>query len=140
VLDASVIVKWAIPDPAVEPHVDQALSVLKHLRAGALQVVQPPHWLAEVAAVLIRLRPTIAERATVTMAAMDFDVMSHLGIYQQALKLSTDLHHHLFDTLYHAVALQEPGTTLITADDAYFRKAHGAGAIIRLSDWQHDLG
>jgi predicted nucleic acid-binding protein len=136
VLDASVIVKWAIPDPAIEPHVDQALALLGQIRSGLIGVVQPPHWLAEVAAVLIRLRPSVAERATAILASLDLDVQAGFSVYQQALGLSAKLRHHLFDTLYHAVALQDPGTTLITADEAYYRKAQGEGAIIRLAAFQ----
>jgi hypothetical protein len=30
---------------------------------------------------------------------------------------------HLFDTLYHAVALSVPGAVLVTADRRYFAKA-----------------
>jgi predicted nucleic acid-binding protein len=135
VLDASVIVKWVIPDPAIEPHVDQALGILRTVRAGGITMVQPPHWLAEVAAVLARLRPAIAERATSLLAVLRVDIRADVPVYNQALALSAQLHHHLFDTLYHAVALQEPGSTLITADDTYYRKAKGAGAIIRLADW-----
>ena len=37
------------------------------------------------------------------------------------------LDHHLFDTLYHAVALEE-GAMLVTADTAYFAKAKDLGA------------
>jgi predicted nucleic acid-binding protein len=44
------------------------------------------------------------------------------------------LDHHLFDTLYHAVALEQ-GATLITADEAYFAKAKDLGSITRLADF-----
>lgn len=40
----------------------------------------------------------------------------------------------LFDTLYHAVALHAPETTLITADPRYFDKAEAVGQIARLRD------
>jgi len=42
--------------------------------------------------------------------------------------------HHLFDTLYHAVALEE-GATLVTADAAYFAKAKDLGGIELLADF-----
>ena len=44
------------------------------------------------------------------------------------------LDHHLFDTLYHAVALEE-GATLVTADAAYFAKAKNLGGIELLADF-----
>jgi hypothetical protein len=45
------------------------------------------------------------------------------------------LKHHLFDTLYHAVALQTSGATFITADAAYYRKAQGLGRVLLLKDF-----
>jgi len=42
--------------------------------------------------------------------------------------------HHLFDTLYHAVALEE-GARLVTADAAYFAKAKDLGGIELLADF-----
>jgi predicted nucleic acid-binding protein len=49
--------------------------------------------------------------------------------------MAIELRHHLFDTLYHAVAL-ERGASLVTADDAYFRKAYRLGGIVRLAEWR----
>jgi predicted nucleic acid-binding protein len=46
-----------------------------------------------------------------------------------------DLNHHLFDTLYHAVALQSSDTFFITADTQYLRKADKLGHIIELKDF-----
>ena len=43
--------------------------------------------------------------------------------------------HHLFDTLYHAVAMQNPDATLVTADRRYYDKARSEGQIIMLADW-----
>jgi hypothetical protein len=40
----------------------------------------------------------------------------------------------LFDTLYHAVALEE-GATLVTADETYFSKAKGLGGIVSLANF-----
>jgi predicted nucleic acid-binding protein len=48
--------------------------------------------------------------------------------------IAVGLNHHLFDTLYHAVALEE-GATLVTADEAYFAKAKQLGGIERLADF-----
>jgi predicted nucleic acid-binding protein len=44
------------------------------------------------------------------------------------------LRQHLFDTLYHAVAL-ETGATLVTADERYYETARGEGNITLLSDF-----
>ena len=42
--------------------------------------------------------------------------------------------------LHHAVALENPGATLITADKAYFRLAKPAGQIMLLAHWPVDKG
>ena len=47
---------------------------------------------------------------------------------KRAADLSIALNHHLFDTLYHAVALEE-GATLVTADETYYGKAKDLGSV-----------
>jgi hypothetical protein len=49
------------------------------------------------------------------------------------------LNHHLFDTLYHAVGLQAPNATLITADERYYRKAEPLGHIVLLEDFREQM-
>jgi predicted nucleic acid-binding protein len=134
VIDASVIVKWFLADPKQEPHVDLALALLEDLKAGKVTVQQPPHWLTEVAAVITRLRPEIAETAIDLLGAMELPVTGDVMGLKKASQLSRELNHHLFDTLYHAVAF-ERGVTLITADDHYFRKASHLGNMMALADW-----
>ncbi len=55
VVDASVVVKWVLPTKEDEADTEKALSLLKSVRKGRLSLYQPPHWLAEVAAVIVRL-------------------------------------------------------------------------------------
>lgn len=134
VIDASVIVKWFFLDPAREPDSDKALGVLKEIRAGTVEPLQPPHWLAEVAAVLARLDPNQAEKAIDLLDAMDFPVVGEATVYKRAASLASSLNQHLFDTLYHAAAL-EHGATLISADRRYFKAAKHLGQIVYLADW-----
>lgn len=134
VLDASVIVKWVFPDRAGEGATSEAMAILEALRAARIRVVEPPHWLAEVAAVATRLDPTIARQAIPLLHAMELVVIDDLALYARACELAARLRHHLFDTLYHAVALERPEATLVTADDVYYRKARRLGAIARLDD------
>ena len=61
-------------------------------------------------------------------------VIHNVRLLKRAADLAITLNHHLFDTLYHAVALEE-GATLVTADDIYFAKAASLGAIQRVSDF-----
>jgi len=134
VIDASVAVKWILPEPARERSVDRAVDVLEGIRSGRLLPLQPPHWMAEVAAVITRLRPAIAGRSIRLLDAMELPIEREVGTLVRAAELATDLDHHLFDTLYHAVALTNEAT-LITADDRYYRKAHHLGAILDLSSY-----
>ncbi|MFQ5661394.1 MAG: type II toxin-antitoxin system VapC family toxin [Gammaproteobacteria bacterium] len=134
VLDASVIVKWFFPDPAEEPHSKQALTALEAVRDGNLEPLQPPHWLAEVAAVITRLERDQAAQAIDLLDAMELPVAGETAIYKHAVEIAGRLDQHLFDTLYHAVAM-EHDVTLLTADRRYYRKCRQLGHITYLADW-----
>ncbi len=135
VLDASVLVKWVLQDNAREPDTAQALMLCEKFRAGDVSLVQPVHWLAEVAAVCVRIKPAVAGRATALFYAMEIPVRTNLEIYRHACALAEELDQHMFDTLYHAVALNLPGTMLVTADRRYYQKAGKKGAITLLSEF-----
>jgi predicted nucleic acid-binding protein len=62
VLDATVIVKWLLRDSEREADTAAALSLMEAVANGEVEVLQPPHWLAEVAAVMARLSPTALAR------------------------------------------------------------------------------
>ena len=131
VVDASVVVKWFLPDPDTEQDVNHALNVLREINSAELSPLQPPHWLAEAAAVLARLYPKIAQQATELLYAMELPVKGGLEVYAKSVNISKELNHHVFDTLYHAVAL-EYDATLISADEKYYRKARSLGSVSRL--------
>jgi predicted nucleic acid-binding protein len=135
VLDASVIVKWVFADRAEESHSFQALQILQLIKESRIGVVQPPHWLAEAAAVITRLDPNRAPQAVALLYALEFPVMTDVEVYQKACDLSASLAQHVFDTLYHAVALHESGAMLVTADERYYRVAHRIGQIVKLKDF-----
>lgn len=139
VIDASVTVKWILPDPEVEPHSDKALQLLHDIGAGRIQPIQPVHWLVEVAAVMARLRPQLAQPAVDILNAIDFPVSAGSEILTSAIRISLDLKAHVFDTLYHAVAL-ENDAVLITADQKYFEKASRLGALASLSSYSTPTG
>ncbi|MHB8762924.1 MAG: type II toxin-antitoxin system VapC family toxin [Deferrisomatales bacterium] len=129
VVDASVAVKWLFPDPEREPNAEKALALLEKLRDGRAAALQPPHWLAEVLAVATRLDVSVAREAAGLLYALDLPVADTPEMYATAVELAGSLPHHLFDTLYHAVALCEGETVFVTADETYFRKARERGAI-----------
>jgi predicted nucleic acid-binding protein len=132
VLDASVALKWLLPDRKGEESVERALTFLEQVRTSQVNVAQPPHWLAESATVVTRMRPDAALDDIVDLCEMDFEVVDNPDTYLRAGKLSTELSQHLFDTLYHAVALELPDAVLITADERYYSKAKSSGCILLL--------
>ncbi|HUF21566.1 MAG TPA: type II toxin-antitoxin system VapC family toxin [Burkholderiales bacterium] len=135
VVDASVIVKWLLADREDENDTSTALALLSAFRDGAVSLIQPPHWLAEVAAVLTRLSPATAADDITDLYALGIPAHDTPQAYLTAYDLARELDHHLFDTLYHAVALEEKRALLVTADEHYYRKASACGAIVLLSDW-----
>jgi predicted nucleic acid-binding protein len=134
VVDASVAVKWVFPEPATESDTDRAAELLNAVRQNRVEIVQPPHWLAEVAAVIARLRPDITDEAIDLLDALELAVEADAGIYKRAGRISRQLNQHLFDTLYHALAL-ERDAVLVSADDRYLRKAGALGGVVSLSKW-----
>ena len=135
VVDASVAVKWFFQNRDNENDCDLALNILEGVDAGRIQLLQPPHFIAEVAAVLAREKPEEAQDDLFDLLSVECHITQGSEIYIIAIDISIRCRHHLFDTLYHAVALQTPDATLITADEAYYHKAQGIGHIMRLQDY-----
>ena len=135
VLDASVVVKWFLGDARDEPHAAEAIAVLRSVDAGRVRMVQPPHFLAETAAVLARVQPATADEDVLLLQSIAWEVAEWPWIYSTAMELSIRLRHHLFDTLYHATAMHHDDAVLVTSDQVYYDKAHGEGRIARLRDF-----
>lgn len=134
VVDASVAVKWILRDQPGELDVDRASGLLGAIARRSVSAIEPVHWVAEVTGVVTRLKP---DRAAATIALLThgrFSTIASRAIYRRAADIAVGLNHHLFDTLYHAVALEE-GATLVTADEAYFGKAKGLGGIVSLAEF-----
>ena len=134
VVDARVALKWFFRERPDEPDVCAAAEILTAVGDGRVRMVQPPHFLAEVAAVLARETPGTAGRSLDDLWRVSWDVAESGAVYALATELSIRLRQHLFDTLYHAVSLSTKDAALVTADDAYYMKASGQGAITRLAD------
>ncbi len=140
VVDASVAVKWFVEgDWALrEDHVEPALEILGASARGGLEFFQPPHFLAEVAAVFARISSGKARQYVDDLAALNITWAEPTVAYSRAIELACQLNHHLFDTLYHALALTTPGAVLVTADRRYFDKAQHLGQIAWLPDFHID--
>jgi predicted nucleic acid-binding protein len=135
VVDASVAVKWFLRFKPDEDHADLALKILEQAVHGPLQLIEPPHFVAEVAAVLARLRPAAAAADLLDLLNIERRTLDTPEMYSTALELAMRHQHHLFDTLYHAAAMHTPGATLITADQRYYDKAKSIGHITLLGNW-----
>ncbi len=135
VLDASVVLKWLLEDPAREPDTEKAFAVVESVVRGRLEILQPVHWLAEVAAVAARLAPQTAVSDVEMLSALEFPTTDDPNVIRRATSLAIETNHHLFDALYHAVALEHEDALLVTADDRYYRKAERYGMIAALRDW-----
>ena len=136
VLDASVILKWLLEDPARESDTEKASALIQSVVSGRQEILQPVHWLAEVAAVAARLVPQTAVGDVEMLAAFEFPTTDSPTVIRRATSLAIKTKHHLFDTLYHAVALEHEDALLVTADERYYGKAEGYGTIRTLHDWE----
>jgi predicted nucleic acid-binding protein len=135
VVDASVVLKWLLADPGREADTGRAASLMRSIVAGETAVLQPPHWLIETGAVLARLSPATAVEDITLLRALDLPATDEPAVLRRACRLAIDLGQHLFDTLYHAVALETDGGVFVTADERYLRAARPVGGIVRLADW-----
>ena len=134
VVDASVAVKWFLGSSSDEPHLSQAEAVAAAIERSETELLAPGHWLAEVIAVLARIDPGAIDDALLLLDDMKPTLIHGVPVLKRAADMSIALNHHLFDTLYHAVALEE-GATLVTADTAYFGKAKDLGGVQLLADF-----
>ena len=135
VLDASVIIKWLLQDPEREAGTDRATQLMESVVKGDLPVLQPAHWLVEVGAVLARESPASAADDVAMLKALELPVTDEPQVLRRGVELGIELKQHLFDTVYHAVALENEDSVLITADQRYLHAAQAKGRIMDLMDW-----
>jgi predicted nucleic acid-binding protein len=135
VVDASVAVKWLLQDLSGEQDVPAALDILNGLVHERYEMIQPPHWIAEVLAVMARKQPQTTRSVLRLLEEVGslYDIDD--TIYVRAVELADRFKHHLFDTLYHAVAL-EHGAIYVTADERYLKVASQEGAIATLKGFK----
>ncbi|MFM1880559.1 MAG: hypothetical protein RLZZ344_793 [Pseudomonadota bacterium] len=135
VLDASVAIKWFLRGGEnEESDTERALEILLRVQDGDVTLIQPPHFLAEMAAVLARIKPAECLEDFRNLQEISQDVCIDAGLYRRALRLSVSTGQHLFDTLYHAVALVTPGSLFITSDARYFKGAFSHDRMRLLSE------
>jgi predicted nucleic acid-binding protein len=135
VVDASVIVKWFIPEVGARP--------AKALLATADELVAPELARVEVTSALTRraIRQELV-RADVedtlrswfrALADGQVFLLPNAGDLEAAVKLALELQHPLPDCLYLAAA-ERLGVALITADRAFVRRANRRSPLVQLLD------
>jgi predicted nucleic acid-binding protein len=135
VVDASVVIKWLLQDPEREADTEKATRLMEQVTSGELSSIQPTHWILEVGAVLARVSPETAADDVTLLAALELPTIDDPLIARRGTELAIELKQHLFDTFYHAVALENADTVLVTADERYLRVAQGKGRIMHVKDW-----
>ncbi len=136
VIDASVVIKWLLQDPEREAGTDKATQLMEMVIKGEQSVLQPIHWLGEVSAVLARESPATAADDVVMLNALELPASDEPQVLRRGVELGIELKQHVFDTFYHAVALENQDGVLITADRHYLRAARTKGQIMDLMDWK----
>lgn len=132
VLDASVCLKWFLID---EQDAAAAFELRSQVRNGSAKLIEPAIWRYEIASILARKDPRGAIGMVSDFGSIDASIDTEATSLRRATVLAIALEHHLFDTIYHAVAI-EHGIDLVTADEHYYRKARKFGHIVLLRDWR----
>lgn len=135
VVDASVIVKWFIPEVDAAP--------AKTLLATADELVAPELARIEVASALIRkgIRQELTGADVESTLRAWFRALADGQIFllpnaddiEAAAKLALELQHPLPDCLYLAAA-ERLGVALITADRTFVRRAQRRSPLVQLLD------
>lgn len=135
VIDASVVIKWLLQDSEREAGTDKATRLMERVTNGEQPVLQPIHWIVEVSAVLARDSPDTAADDVGMLTALELSTTDDPQVLRRGVEVAMELKQHLFDTYYHAVALETSDCVLVTADERYLRVARAKGRIISLIEW-----
>ena len=130
------MLKWAFNAAPDERDGETAGILLEGWVAGEYEILLPGLWVFEVANVLGLKVPEMAGslmeifidyrfpsvEITNALCIKTFEIMKRCGAT-------------FYDAVYHAVAIKHKGL-LVTADEAYYRKAKGIGHIMLLKDFR----
>jgi predicted nucleic acid-binding protein len=124
VIDASVAVKWFLPEPDAE----RAVALL---RAGHRLIAPDLLWI-EVASVLWKvarrgaLSADEAQRMLADAAAFPVETIESAPLLADALRIATATGRTVYDSLYVALAARE-GAVMVTADERLVNALAGTG-------------
>jgi predicted nucleic acid-binding protein len=121
VVDASVAVKWFLPENG-EAFADQALALLDKYDRKEVQFVVPDLFYAEIASAIWkairvgRISRAFGDQALVLLTQREFATVPSLKLLDKAFQIATDHARSVYDSLYVALAVQT-NSQLITADE-----------------------
>lgn len=132
--DASVLLKWAFTSPGEEDS-DKALDFLHAWLEGRIDIHLPQLWCFEVGNVVMMKNPEAASEIMTIFLGYQFnEVRNSTELCTQTFSLMKKHKVTFYDAVYHAAAILTNGI-LITADEAYCKKAGNSGHVMRLKDW-----
>lgn len=136
--DASVILKWIVPDPIGEEDVQAALALREAANSGKCQLKVPSLWLYEVGNTLTRRFASHAMQALEALLAFGMQEIAPDGAWlTHTITLTQSFGVTFYDAAYHALALREKGV-FVTADVHYASRTASAGAVMTLTDWAEE--
>lgn len=140
VLDASVAVKWYLPD---EPDLDAALELLDQYERNTLRLAAPSHILYEVPSALTvaihqqqpRLAAGDAQQALNDFVALGIPTFLDADLLRAAFSLNNAYGVAFYDATYLALA-QRLGLPLIVADRKFYQRVAALPEVIWITDWR----
>jgi predicted nucleic acid-binding protein len=133
VLDLSVCSKWFFGKKKKTRDQKIAVDLFQKARKKQITLIEPAIWRPEIVAKMSQKSPIRIDSMLTRFFALDARIDNSDESLRRAAELAIELNHDLFDTLYHAVAMNH-SVDLITANTAYYRKARSVGNIILLRD------
>jgi predicted nucleic acid-binding protein len=125
VVDTSVIIKWFVAETGHE-------DAIRLLQGGERRLC-PDIALVETANALrrkLRINDVSTEQMRDAIRRLPVylkNVFPSVGLLEDACELSAKLDHSVYDCMFLALAHQEAGTVLVTADSVFLKKCVAAG-------------
>ena len=136
--DASVLLKWVL-ESKDEGDRDRALQIREAWLSDLFTIVLPSLWIFEAGNILGLKQPNLSASLMRILINYGFEEASPADFYEKAFELMKTFKVTFYDAAYHAVAIKRSGT-MITADEAYYKKTSRTGHVAVLGKWFSQLG
>lgn len=133
--DASVILKWVLPEED-EPFHAQAGELRQQFSDNEVAFVVPSLWRFEIGNTLTRKYPQYALQDMQDLQDMGMSEPKPSQLWlEQACALAQEYSVAFYDAAYHALAIVESGV-FVTTDERYMRAVGHHQSLSHLADWQ----